>query len=133
MNSFNHYAYGAVGAWMYAILGGIDLDPDQPGYKHIVMHPQPGGGLTSAMAELQSMYGAIRSAWTQENNRFDWRVIVPPNTTATLHIPAKDISHVTEDGQPVKDATGITFLRMENGFAVFHAISGTYNFSSRLE
>ena len=52
MNSFNHYAYGAVGAWMYAVIGGIDLDPDQPGYKHIVMHPYPGGGLTYATVEL---------------------------------------------------------------------------------
>ena len=70
MNSFNHYAYGAIGAWMYAVVGGIDLDPDQPGYKHIIMHPQPGGGLTYAKAELHSMYGIIRSAWTLQNGTF---------------------------------------------------------------
>ena len=67
MNSFNHYAYGAVGAWMYAVIGGIDLDPEQPGYKHILMRPQPGGGLTHARAELHSMYGLIRSEWTVQN------------------------------------------------------------------
>jgi alpha-L-rhamnosidase len=131
MNSFNHYAYGAVGAWMYAVIGGIDLDPDQPGYKHIIMHPQPGGGLTYATAELHSMYGMIRSAWTQENNVFDWRITVPANTTATVYVPAKDISHVTENGQPVENAKGITFLRMENGFAVFDVMSGSYVFSSQ--
>jgi alpha-L-rhamnosidase len=133
MNSFNHYAYGAVGAWMYAVIGGIDLDPDQPGYKQIVMHPQPGGGLTYATVELHSMYGTIRSAWTQENDSFGWKVIVPANTAATIYIPAKDASHVTESGQSLESANGVTFLRMENGFAVFYLASGTYDFSSRLK
>jgi alpha-L-rhamnosidase len=132
MNSFNHYAYGAVGAWMYAVVGGIDLDPDQPGYKHILMRPQPGGGLTHAKAELHSMYGFIRSEWTLENNNFDWQITVPVNTTATVYVPAKDVSQVTENGQPVEDANGITFLRMENGFAVFDVMSGSYVFSSQL-
>ena len=67
MNSYNHYAYGAVGAWMYATIGGIDLDPQQPGYKHISMRPQPGGGLTNASASLDSMYGMIKSVWA-----LDW-------------------------------------------------------------
>jgi alpha-L-rhamnosidase len=132
MNSFNHYAYGAVGAWMYAAIGGIDLDPDQPGYKRIIMHPQPGGGLTFANAELQSMYGVIRSAWTQENNIFDLQITIPANTTATVFVPAKKLAQITEREQAVEDATGVTFLRMENGFAVFGVESGTYIFSSRL-
>jgi hypothetical protein len=55
---------------MYAVIGGIDLDPELPGYKHIIMHPQPGGGLTYATSELHSLYGVIRSAWTLENNNF---------------------------------------------------------------
>ncbi|HSN22986.1 MAG TPA: alpha-L-rhamnosidase C-terminal domain-containing protein, partial [Methylomicrobium sp.] len=130
MNSFNHYAYGAIGAWMYAVIGGIDLDPDQPGYKHIVMHPHLGGGLTHATAELHSMYGIIRSAWTQENDHFDWMVIVPANTTATVYIPAKDVLQITESGQPMERAKGVSFLRMEHEYAVFCIASGTYNFSS---
>jgi alpha-L-rhamnosidase len=133
MNSFNHYAYGAVGAWMYAVIGGIDFDLDNPGYKRIVMHPQPGGGLTCATVELQSMYGTIRSAWTRENDHFDWKVTVPANTIATIYIPAKERSHVTESGQPVEDVHGVTFLRMKNSSAVFCLASGTYHFSSRLE
>jgi alpha-L-rhamnosidase len=133
MNSFNHYAYGAIGAWMYAVIGGIDLDPDQPGYKHIVMHPCPGGGLTYASLELHSMYGTIRSAWAQENDRFDWKVTVPANTTATIYVPAKNASHVMESGQLWEGANGVTFLRMENGFAMFCLASGTYHFSTHLE
>jgi alpha-L-rhamnosidase len=133
MNSFNHYAYGAIGDWMYAVIGGIDVDPEQPGYKHIIMHPQPGAGLTHATAELQSMYGLIRSAWTQEHDLFDWRITVPANTTATVYVPAKNVTQVTESGRSVETANGITFLRMENWFAVFEIISGSYRFSSRLE
>ena len=133
MNSFNHYAYGAIGAWMYAVIGGLDLDPDQPGYKHILMHPQPGGGLTYATVELHSMYGTIRSAWTRGNESFDWRVIVPANTAATIYVPAKDVSDVTESGQPLESANGVTFLRMKDGFAVVCLASGMYNFSSHVE
>ena len=133
MNSFNHYAYGAVGAWMYAVTGGIDLDPDQPGYKHIIMHPRPGGGLTYATAELHSMYGMIRSAWRQENGAFDWQIMIPPNTSATIYVPAKDVSHVTENGHPVERVGGITFLRTQNGSAVFDVRAGSYSFSSKLD
>jgi alpha-L-rhamnosidase len=132
MNSFNHYAYGAIGDWMYAVIGGIDLDPEQPGYQHIIMHPQPGGGLTHAHVELQSMYGMIRSAWTQQNGRFDWQVTVPPNTTATVYVPARDQSLIIENGQPAENAKGVAFLRMENGFAVLDIASGNYSFSSGL-
>ena len=133
MNSFNHYAYGAVGAWMYAVIGGIDVDQEQPGYKHILMRPQPGGGLNFAKTGLHSMYGLIRSEWTLENNNFDWQVTIPANTTATIYVPAKDVSHVTENGRPVEKARGVKFLRAENGFTVFDVEAGSYSFSSQLD
>ncbi|MBI9048763.1 MAG: family 78 glycoside hydrolase catalytic domain [Anaerolineaceae bacterium] len=132
MNSFNHYAYGAIGAWMYAVIGGIDLDPEQPAYKHIIMHPYPGGGLTNGTAKVYSMYGIIRSAWTQESDRFNWQVTVPVNSTATIHVPAQDVSQVTESGQYLESATGVTFLHMDDGFAVLSIVPGTYNFTSHL-
>jgi len=130
MNSFNHYAYGAVGAWMYAVIGGIDLDPDQPGYKHIIMRPNPGGGLTSARAELQSMYGTIHSAWILENDNFEWSITIPANTTATIYIPAQEMSEIAEGGQPAKNSEGVTFLYMEDVWAVFAVEPGSYNFSA---
>jgi alpha-L-rhamnosidase len=130
MNSFNHYAYGAVGAWMYAVIGGIDLDPDQPGYKHIIMHPKPGGGLTSAHAELQSMYGTIRSGWTLENGNFEWSITIPASTTATVYVPTKDKADVLESGRPAQNSEGITFLHMEDGCAVFAVEPGSYTFSA---
>jgi alpha-L-rhamnosidase len=130
MNSFNHYAFGAVGAWIYAMIAGIDLDPDQPGFKHILMNPHPGSGLTRAAAELHSPYGTIRSAWSLDNDRFTWKIAVPANSTATIHVPAKDESKVMENGQPSGCIQGVTFLRMDERSAVFRLESGRYFFSS---
>jgi alpha-L-rhamnosidase len=64
MNSFNHYAYGAIGEWLYRVVGGIEVDPAEPGYKHVLFQPQPGGGLTTARATLDSPYGLVASAWS---------------------------------------------------------------------
>ena len=104
MNSFNHYAFGAIGDWMYSTVAGIDLDEQHPGYKHILFRPQPGGGLTHARGKLRSMYGLIESAWRIDDaparnrepsgsaagpsaQRFTLAVTVPPNTTATVYLP----------------------------------------------
>jgi alpha-L-rhamnosidase len=88
MNSFNHYAFGAVGAWMYQTIAGVDLDEAQPAYKHILFRPRPGGGLTFARATLKSMYGAIESAWRiDDGQRFTLDVTVPPNTAASVFLP----------------------------------------------
>jgi alpha-L-rhamnosidase len=90
MNSFNHYAYGAIGAWLYSTVAGIEIDPAQPGYKHSILRPQPGGDLTCATARLQTLYGELVSDWNLENGRFHWEIVVPPNTTATAILPDGD-------------------------------------------
>ncbi|QPC84683.1 glycoside hydrolase family 78 protein [Phototrophicus methaneseepsis] len=87
MNSFNHYAYGAIGAWMYSTIAGINIDPLQPGYKHFSLSPQPGGGLAYAHATLETAYGEIVSDWKYDGNTFTYNVVVPPNTTATVTLP----------------------------------------------
>lgn len=87
MNSFNHYAYGSIGAWLYNTVAGIEIDPARPGYKHAILRPQPGGGLTEARGALQTRYGELVSDWKIVDGRFEWRVVVPPNTTATVHLP----------------------------------------------
>lgn len=93
MNSFNHYAYGAIGDWLYRAVAGIDTDPREPGYKHILLHPRPGPGLTHVRAALESPYGLIVSAWRIENGRFDWDVTIPPNARATLTLPVSGERH----------------------------------------
>jgi alpha-L-rhamnosidase len=105
MNSFNHYAFGAVGAWMYATIGGIQLDSAQPGYKHIIIRPQPlGSRLTRARAALRSMYGRIESSWRIDGTSFSLDVTIPANTTATVHMPG---TRITEDGRAFEDAAPI--------------------------
>ncbi len=130
MNSFNHYAYGAIGAWLYAVVGGIDGDPEQPGYKHIIMRPRPGGDLRSATAELYGMYGPIRSAWAVENGTFRWQISVPANTSATVYIPSSTKATVQERDVPAGEAPGVRFLRREADAAVYQVASGEYQFTA---
>lgn len=94
MNSFNHYAYGSIGEWMYNTVAGIDLDPDRPGYKHIVIRPQPPEltgkdetDITWAKGELLTRYGTVACAWKRNRKRFSAKVTIPPNTTATVILP----------------------------------------------
>ena len=93
MNSFNHYAYGAIGAWLYQVIAGIDLDPDTPGYKRFVLQPRPGTApdgktLTWATAHLDTLHGRIDSAWKIEDGVFEWEYTVPPNTSALVVPPS---------------------------------------------
>jgi alpha-L-rhamnosidase len=90
MNSFNHYAYGAIGEWLYTYVSGIQIDEENPGYKHFILAPHPGGGLTNANAEFNSMYGKIKSAWKIEGDNFIYDVEIPANTTATVILPGAE-------------------------------------------
>ncbi|MFH1022796.1 MAG: family 78 glycoside hydrolase catalytic domain [Planctomycetota bacterium] len=89
MNSFNHYAYGAIGEWLYETVAGIGPDPDDPGYRHVIFHPRPGGGLTWAKGEILTRYGRAACAWNVEKNRLVVNVVVPPNTRATVVLPGR--------------------------------------------
>jgi alpha-L-rhamnosidase len=87
MNSFNHYAYGAIGQWMYERLAGLAPDPAHPGYKHFFVRPLVTGPMTSARADLETPYGKASSAWTRNGNEVRMEVVVPTNTTATIEVP----------------------------------------------
>jgi alpha-L-rhamnosidase len=105
MNSFNHYAFGAIGEWLYTTVAGIDLDPARPGYQHIVIRPQPGGGLTRARGALETMYGRIESSWRIDGPRFTLDVTIPPNTTATVQLPNAGAAHEVGAGRHSSEAT----------------------------
>ena len=94
MNSFNHYAYGAIGEWMYRVVAGIEIDEAQPGYKHILIQPRPGGGLTYAKASVESMYGKVAAGWEIIDGKLIVRVAVPSNTTATVRLPGGRMEEV---------------------------------------
>lgn len=128
MNSFNHYAYGAIGNWLYRVVAGIEIDPELPGYKHFIIRPRPGGDLTSASANHHSMYGTIESSWKIENVKFYLSVTIPPNTTATIFLPDARLNEVTESGKPVKTAMGILNYFQEENAVKIEAGSGRYIF-----
>ena len=130
MNSFNHYAYGAIGDWMYRVVAGIDTTSDEPGYKHVLIQPQPGGGLTYARAALQSPYGEIISAWQLTESDFCLQVTVPPNTTATVRIPAAKLTQVSESGQALRKASGVTSAKVKDNAVMLEIGSGQYDFIS---
>ncbi len=87
MNSFNHYAYGAIGDWLYRDVCGINPDANSPGYQHVILQPQPGGTLSHASATFESVYGSIEAGWRLEGDQIRFECALPPNTTATLKLP----------------------------------------------
>jgi alpha-L-rhamnosidase len=90
MNSFNHYAYGAIGQWLYTYVAGIKIDELRPGYKHFFLAPHPGGGLQHARATFDSMYGTIRSSWRLDGEKVTYEFEIPANTTATVILPGSN-------------------------------------------
>ncbi|CAN5526620.1 alpha-L-rhamnosidase [soil metagenome] len=100
MNSFCHYAIGAVGEWMYRVIGGINPGKSQPGFGHVIIKPVPGGGLTWANCALRTVRGKIVSNWKldQSTRRLTLDVVIPPNVTATVHVPADDSPRIERIG-----------------------------------
>jgi alpha-L-rhamnosidase len=128
MNSFNHYSLGSVGEWLYRYAAGIDLGA--PGYGHIVIRPHPGGDLAYARGEYDSVRGRISSYWKIEDGVFSLEVLIPPNTSATVHVPSTQ--GVSEGGRPVEEADGVELLRSGEGETVVSVGSGRYEFSGRM-
>jgi len=129
MNSFNHYAYGAIGDWMYRVMAGLEIDEQEPGYKHILIQPQPGGGFTRAQVSHQSLYGKVSSGWEIKDGEFVLSVEIPANTRATIRLPQTESSNVKESGQPLARGNGVTGFRAEENAVVVEVGSGTYRFS----
>jgi alpha-L-rhamnosidase len=128
MNSFNHYAYGVIGDWMYRVMAGIEIDPEAPGYKHILIQPQPGGGFTSVHAEHTTMYGKLIAAWDASDAAFRLTVEVPANTHATVRLPHARLRNVMESGHPLSTAEGIRASRQDGDSVLLEIGSGQYNF-----
>jgi alpha-L-rhamnosidase len=128
MNSFNHYAYGAVGDWLYSYVAGIRIDENEPGYKHILIQPLSGGGLTSASAQFHSMYGEIESSWKITGDQFTIDIIVPENTHATATLPHARLDEIYESGKELKIAEGIRNYKQDNDVVIVQLGSGHYQF-----
>jgi len=89
MNSFNHYAYGAVFAWMMGTMAGIREDPAEPGFRSFVLAPEPDPRIGRVSARYRSPYGEIESAWRYEDGRWIWDFAVPANAVATVRLPGE--------------------------------------------
>lgn len=87
MNSFNHYAYGAVGAWMYQTVAGLNLDASEPGYRHIIFRPRPGGSITWAEAALETVFGKVSIHWKLQDDALAVTLEIPQGTHAILQPP----------------------------------------------
>jgi len=125
MNSYNHYAFGSVVAWVYRYAAGIDTAVSAPGFKKIVVRPHTDARLTSSKGEYNSIYGKISSEWsTTSDGHFRLRVAFPANTTADIYLPARSGTNAFESGKKLDlEANGGTFL--------VHVGSGRYDFEVR--
>ena len=126
MNSFNHYAYGAIAEWLYRVVAGIDALA--PGYKRIALRPRPGGGYTHAEAIFNSLHGKIASGWRITDEGIRYEFTVPANTSAMLELQTNDPYAVLEGTDRATEAESVEFVKYENGFAFFELVSGNYQF-----
>ena len=133
MNSFNHYAYGAVGDWMYRVVTGIEIDETAPGYKHLFIQPKPTKDLTYAKASYESIHGLVASGWKLENGNFELEITVPANTMGTVTLPGAKLADVKENGKSLSNADGISQISQADGGVQFKAGSGSYKFVYPLE
>lgn len=133
MNSGNHVMLvGDLGIWLYEYLAGIRPDPQQPGFKHIILRPEVVPGLDAARAIHRSPYGSILSDWKREGESFLWNLSVPPNTTATVYLPADDSISAREAARPLEGRPGIRITGLDRGRVILELAPGQYRFHSRL-
>ena len=157
MNSFNHYAYGAIGDWMYRVVAGIDTDggEDGVGYKKIIIRPHVDGviikagqnnaewskinglpknkdsvsGLKNVLAELITNYGKVSSHWKIENGIFLLNVEIPANTTATIYLPIANAANIKEGGVFISNNKNIIIKEKQTNYTILEVGSGKYFFT----
>jgi alpha-L-rhamnosidase len=128
MNSFNHYAYGAIGDWMYRVAAGVDTYQDGPGYKHIRIEPHIGGGLTDVNADLDTYYGKVSCHWKVEDSQVVYDIEIPANTSADIFLPATSNSMIEESGKPLNSSIEMQIANPENGLIKITVGSGKYHY-----
>ncbi len=126
-----HSCFTSPGGWFYQGLAGILPDLAAPGFEKIIIKPSVVGDVTWVKASYDSIHGQIVSNWSREGDALTMEVAVPPNTTATVYVPATKLDDVTESDKKITGAQGIQFKQIENGKAVFEVESGSYAFVSK--
>ncbi len=126
MNSFNHYAYGAIGDWMYRVSAG--LETRDPGYKHLVIQPHPTEKLSYSKATFESPFGTVASGWERKENKIIVNVKIPANSTATILLPVESTAKVISEGKSLADIKTFSSVKAENGKILIETGSGSYSF-----
>jgi alpha-L-rhamnosidase len=119
---------GNLEAWCFRTLAGINYDPARPGFRHVLLKPQPVDDLTFVSASHKCLYGTIRSDWQRTADTFLWQVVVPPNTMATVYVPTSNPAGVLENGRPVAELTLAELPGQQDGCLVLHVPAGQYAF-----
>lgn len=133
MNSFNHYAYGAIGEWLYRYVAGINTDEQQPGFRIVHIEPKPGPGLEWVEASFENMYGSVTSNWyRRDNNEMEVRVTIPANTTGTVLLPGADVQTVLENGKAVDQVADIHEIQTQGSDVRIALGSGSYQFTYKV-
>ncbi len=129
MNSFNHYALGSVGEWLYRFILGIELAPGAAGFDELVVRPHAGGGLTWARGSYESVRGPVAVGWRVDGGSFSLRVTLPAGVRASVRVPSADAQSVTDEkGRPpvaIRDFPGAPGVPE----AVFEAGSGVHEYT----
>jgi alpha-L-rhamnosidase len=128
MNSFNHYAYGCIGDWMYRKMVGLDTYEDGVGYKHIKVQPHLTEGFANASASLETYYGKLSNSWKKEAGTITMDVEIPANTMATVFLPASNANDIMEGGKNISASGDIKITGNEDGYIVVELGSGAYHF-----
>lgn len=124
--SMNHIMFGEISAWFYKALGGIFPDESQPGFKNIILKPNFVSGLNQFEAKYNGPYGTIVSSWKKSEGKVVYNVSIPPNSTATLHLNAKE---VFESEKGLSENKYISIKKSEKPFWIICMESGDYQFS----
>ena len=132
MNSYNHYAYGAVADWIYRYAAGIDTTASDPGFHTIYLHPNFDSQLGSVELEYQSRFGLIRSAWSASGTQADWKITLPPNTKGFLPISSEMVSRWILDDDPIVRSSKLKAMGKQGADEVFEVPAGTYAFKVKL-
>ena len=122
---------GQINEWFFNDLAGIGIDPIGAGFRKSIIKPMPAGDIEFVKCSYQTMSGLISTEWKYNNGDFTLKVVIPPNTSATVYIPAKEESCVLESGQRVYNVEGIKFIKIEGDRAVYQVTSGSYQFHSK--
>ena len=126
--SHNHPMFGGGLTWFYENLAGMKADPAEPGYRHIIFKPQPVNDMEYVTYTNNTSFGPGGITWRNDPGVFAMDLTVPVSCYATVHVPASDLSAITESGQQADQAPGVEFIEMSDAYAVFKVESGEYFF-----